>query len=382
MKQLFPGVIAALILSGVSYGQTDLVLDRTAGTDPGPGIPACTEQPGWYSLFDGTGPSIQKYWFNPSGQFHGNNSRWWVTGGVLYSDQSSDQRGGCIYTRRQFKNVEYKTNIKPVWGNDAGFFLRANTAGRAYQMTIDFMPGATKAIGGVFGEGRPSGQDINYKPYGFVSPTSITVRSEWYADGLEGRPKLTAADWTTKIWKSNDFNWVRSKIYGDVPTIDGWINDNQLLHYQDPANKAANEQQTGYLTLQVHTGSANWVSNSPNQYKAVLVREVQANGQPLASYPDWAAACPSTDIPRPASYRRGVDLKWRLPGSGQVEIEGQAPGDYSMRLTDAGGKLIGAFSGQAGAFRHSTSIEPGKVHFLTVRAAGYVETHKIVRIGG
>jgi hypothetical protein len=65
-----------------------------------------------------------------------------------------------------------------------------------------------------------------------------------------------------------------------------------------------------------------------------------------------------------------------------VEIEGEAPGDYAMRLTDAGGKLIGAFSGKAGGFRHAAPIARGKVHILTVRTAGFAESHRIIRVGG
>lgn len=374
---------AAALLGTAAHAQTDLALARTPGADPGPGIPACSEQPGWFSLFDGTGASIEKYFFNPSGQFHGSNSRWWVTGGTLYSDQSSDRKGGCIYTKRQYKNVEFKTNVKPYWGNDAGYFFRANTSGRAYQVVVDYIAGSTKAIGGIYGEARPSGQDINYKPYGFTSPTAITLRSEWYSDGLEGRPKLTAADWNGKIWKPNDFNWVSAKIYnGDVPIIDTWINhEYQMIRYQDPANKAANEQQTGHVTIQVHTGSGNWSINNPNQYKAILIREVQANGQPLASYPEWQAVC-STPVARAAApANRAASVAWRVRDGGVMEMDGQAPAAYTLSLADAGGRVVRTFAGGAGAFSHSAAIRPGSIHFLTVRAAGHSQTYKVVGAG-
>lgn len=369
--------IAPLLLVVSAFSQTTLPLSRSVGTDTGVGIPACGEGKGWFSLYDGTQESILKYWWNPSGQNHGSNSRWWITAGTLYSDQNADRTGGCIFTKRQFQNVEFKTLTKPYFGNDAGIFLRSNSAGRSYQVVMDYVQGGTKAVGGVWGEARPSGQDINYKPFGFNSATSITLRSEWYSNGQNGKPSLTAADWNGKIWKATDFNWVHAKIYnGDIPHIDTWINkDYQMVHYEDPANKAANEAKRGYIALQIHTGSGNWVINNPNQYKNMYVRELQANGQPLAAYPEWDAVCGTgTKATQPAN--QVPSLAWRMEGR-SLKVSGESPEAYTMVVTDMTGKIVDRKNGLAGEYSQDFAINDGSMKLLSIRTASSHQTFRI-----
>lgn len=371
--------IVAMLLAATVYAQTTLPLSRTAGADPGPGIPACDEGKGWYSLFDGTSESMVKYWFNPSGQNHGSNSRWWITNNVLYSDQSADRTGGCIFTKKQYKNVEFKTLTKPYFGNDAGIFLRSNSAGRSYQVVIDFVAGSTKAIGGIWGEARSSGQDINYKPFGFNSATSITLRSEWYSNGQNGRPLLTAADWNGKIWKDKDYNWVKAKIYnGDVPFIDTWINeDYQMVHYEDPAGKARNENQNGHIALQIHTGSGSWSINNPNLYKAMLVRELNADGTPLAAYPEWDQACASSVDPAGKARASAPTLRWSLADGQSVRLEGVSPEPYSLTLADMNGKVVYRTRGDAGAFAHAVRLPRAGVSLAILDAGNHSQSYRI-----
>jgi hypothetical protein len=371
--------VVLILLAVTAYSQTTLPLSRTAGADPGPGIPACSEDKGWFSLFDGTSESVVKYWFNPSGQNHGSNSRWWITNNVLYSDQSADRTGGCIFTKKQYKNVEFKTLTKPYFGNDAGIFLRSNSAGRSYQVVIDFVAGSTKAIGGIWGEARSSGQDINYKPFGFNSATSITLRSEWYSNGQNGRPLLTAADWNGKIWKDRDFNWVGAKIYnGDVPFIDTWINeDYQMVHYEDPASKARNEVQNGHIALQVHTGSGNWSINNPNQYKAMLVREVNADGTPLAAYPEWDQACASSAAPGERAAAKKPTLRWKLVEGNAIRLEGESPQPYTLTVSDMNGKVVHHRQGGTGSYSHVVSAPEAGISLVSIHVGTYSHSYRI-----
>src|SRR5205085_152503 len=124
--------------------------------------------------------------------------------------------------------------LNPHFGNDGGLFLRSNAIGKSYQATIDYLSGSTRSIGGVFGE---SGlHPINFAPYGFVAPTVITLTPNWFLNGSNGRPNLTASDWPTLIWKAGSFNTFQARIYNDVPPrIDTWINTFQMIHYQDPS---------------------------------------------------------------------------------------------------------------------------------------------------
>lgn len=354
---------AVLLLFGLAAAQRiDLTLSSTVGGDPGPGIPACEEGPGWYTWYDGTKATTEKYWWLPTGQRHGNGGKWWIDAGVLYSAQNGAGQGGALYTRKQFKNMEAKVQAKPGWGNDGGIFFRAMTNNQSYQVVLDYHTGSGSAIGGVWGERNL--HSISYKPFGFNSnPSSITLRSEWYLNGTQGREKLTAADWPTKIWKVGEFNWVHAKVYhDDPPWIDTWVNGYQMVHYEDGIIEANNR--VGYLALQVHGGSGGWSSsNTPNLYQKILLREIQPDGKPLAAYAEWEKVCNISTAPPllaqspPFSLRRGHD---RLILSG----EGGVP--RFVTVGDPAGRVLFQGSFPAGSGAAEIPWRPGS-GFLEVR---------------
>jgi hypothetical protein len=362
-------------LSSVAFSQNLLPLARTAGADQGLGIPACKEAPGWYSLYDGTEATMVKYWFNASPQNHGINSRWWIDDkGVLNSGQSAAGSGGCIFTKHQYKNMEVKVWTKPHYGDDAGVFMRSNSVGRSYQMVVDYKN--DKSLAGVYLEGI-TGPD--HKGFYFRgNPSTIETNANWLLNGSSPeRPKMTAADWTTKIWKINEFNWIAAKIYhDDVPFIDTYINGFPIVHYENPSNIAAGVTQTGYVALQVHNGN-NWVKDSVNQYKAVLIRELKADASPLASYPEWTAACTTVNIPRPSNYIASPSISWRAEAGNVFEINGSSAEDYVLTLTNLSGKALYQVRGASGVISRSVHVaEPG-VHLMTLRTKRHSLTYRI-----
>jgi hypothetical protein len=79
--------------------------------------------------------------------------------------------------------------IKPDWGCDVGLFLRANEGGQSYQVQTNDPP--NDYVGGISGEGLgPNGTTLKMSP---------------------------APDWE-KVWKKDDWNSLRARIEGDVPT--------------------------------------------------------------------------------------------------------------------------------------------------------------------
>jgi hypothetical protein len=355
----------ALVLGVGAYA-----IETVPGTDPGLGIPACTDTRGWYSLFDGTQATLDKYWFLPPNQRHGNGGKWSIQTNLLYSDQASDKTGGALFTKHKFKNVEFKIEVKPHFGNDAGIFMRSTTFDKCYQVVVDYLQGDTKAIGGVYGE---SGlHAINYKPFGFVSPTQVTQHAEWFAKDVK------AADWSTKIWKAADFNWVKARIYhDDPPWIDSWINGYQMVHYVD--NKVEADNLTGYIGLQIHTGAGNWQIGNPEIYRSMLVREIKADTSAMDSYPEWDAKC-GTSVARDKSRAMLENrIDWKFANGGNLQVSGFVTKPFQATVTDLAGKTVYRTSGNSGNYNLDIALPESGIHFLEFNAPGFHQALKVVR---
>lgn len=381
IANIFKSGFGIAALAVMAQSQTLLPLARTAGADPGLGIPACTEEPGWYSLYDATQETMVKYWFNSSPQNHGINSRWWIENGILNSGQDNNGGGGCIFTKHQYTNVELKVLTKPHFGNDAGLFFRSNSAGRSYQVVIDYK--AQKSVAGIYLEGI-SGPDHKGFYFGGSETAPISLSANWFLNGTNGRAKMTAADWSTKIWKLNDFNWITGKIYHDeVPFMDTFINGFQIVHYENPLSIAQTvNPQRGYLALQVHNGSGAWVKDSYNQYKAVLVRELQGSGQPLASYPEWSSKCGTGAAKQSMASAVAPTVSWKLESGKAMKIEGTSAENYVLTLTDVNGKSVYRARGKAGRFQHSVGVKTPGIHMLTIRTNRHTQTHRLIQSNG
>jgi hypothetical protein len=366
----------ALIAAAVYAQSITLNFSTTAGADPGLGIPACTEQAGWFSLYDGTKANTEKYWFLPPGQRHGNGGRWWINNGILNSDQNpTDRTGGALFTKRKYKNVETKLDMKPYFGNDGGIFFRSTTYDKSYQVVIDYLAGPTKAIGGIYGE---SGlHAINYKPFGFTTADRITVGVGHHWNEVQSE---SPNNWATKIWKVNDYNWIHAKIYhDDPPWIDSWVNEYQMIHYRD--NVVENDNLTGHIGIQIHTGSGNWSINNPNLYRKILVREVKPDGTPLASYPEWTQGC-GTSVKGRRIDPETATLQWEAPADGSLRFAGLAPGDYTLTFSDLSGKILYRVRGKPGAFSHRWANPSRGIHFLELQGTSFRRALKVIRPGG
>lgn len=344
-------------------------LDRTLGADPGPGEPNCAAGTGWFTLFDGTAATMDKYFWLPTGQSHGTGGKWWVEGGIMYSDQVAGE-GGVLFTKRKYKNVEMKVSTKLNWGNDGGIFFRSNAFGRSYQVVLDYKDG--KNLGGIWGE---SGlHTINYKAFAFAGAGDKITATALWADSV-----AKAADWGTKIWKKDDFNTIHARIYkNDPPWIDSWINGVKTIFYKD--NKVEDQNLTGHVGLQIHRGTDNWRAGFPNQYKTFYIRELDAEANPLPAYPEWSSVCNTGTAPGNGG-RDGARIDWRFEGH-RLSISGMADYDFVLSVTDIAGKVVSSVEGRAGAFVHDAGSLRSGIHFVTVRSGSSIQTVKVPSVGG
>ena len=103
---------------------------------------------GFTSIFNGkdlTGWHVSKT------NHHGITPDYHVQQGLIVGTQRPLGSGGILLTDKKYKNYEVYMEVKPDWGCDSGLFLRADEAGDAYQVTLDYLPGGT--LGGMYGEG-------------------------------------------------------------------------------------------------------------------------------------------------------------------------------------------------------------------------------------
>ena len=364
MHKMITKTCCAILAIGVS---SFAALDRTLGPDTGPGEPNCNEGLGWYTLFDGTVTSMEKYFWLPTGQAHGTGGKWTVENGIMYSDQVAGE-GGVLFTKRKYKNVEVKVSTKLNWGNDGGIFFRSNAFGKSYQVVLDYKDG--KNLGGIWGE---SGlHSINYKAFAFDGAADkITATSNWV-------DPVKATEWGTKIWKKDDFNTVHGRIYkNDPPWIDSWINGYKTILYKD--NQVESSNLTGHVGLQIHKGTDNWRAGFPNQYKSFYIREIDAEAAPLADYPEWKLKCPT--VVSGFTGKADAQINWKMDGD-RLRIAGTTDHDFVLTVTDVAGRLESSAKGKAGSYSHDAGILKQGIHFVSIRSGSFSRTVKVLRADG
>ena len=206
-------------------------------------LPAPIVPEGFTSIFNGkdlTGWHVSKT------NHHGITPDYRVLHGMIVGTQQPFGGGGILLTDKKYKNVEVYLEVKPDWGCDSGLFLRSDEAGKAYQVTLDYLQGGT--IGGMYGEGLTGVTDAN-KP-----------------------PKLVPRELWEKAWKREDWNRIRARIEGDVPHVQAWINDQQVLDFTDTANHASGGITEGSIAIQIHGGDR-WVPGGFWRCRVIAVKE-------------------------------------------------------------------------------------------------------------
>lgn len=383
------GLTSRILSASLLLGAYAFAIDITPGTDPGPGVPYCVDgakDRGWYSLFDGTQASVDKYFFLPPRQSHGDGGVWDISNGRIYSQQTPQFTGGALFTKKKYKNVEVRMLMKPYYGNDGGLFTRSTATDKSYQVVIDYLGG--KAVGGIWGE---SGlHSINYKPFALQAPDRISITGFHWTE-VEKEPPTS---WGTKIWDKDRFNWLKVQVYhDDPPYINTWINGYPMIHYED--NTVEKDNLTGYLGIQVHTGKGAWQPGHPNEYKAFLVREIKADTSLLDAYPEWDAAMAagtcvtaeqSRDTANTVSVSRHGDVEralinWRFDKGHSLQVYGHAERPYTLTLTDIAGRTVYRATGSAGEYHHVIGVSISGIHFLSIQGSGFRRSVKLLPAG-
>jgi hypothetical protein len=187
-------------------------------------------------------------WHISQENHHGNSTGWEVKDGILTATQDRPGNGGILLTDETYGDFEVSLEIRPDWGCDGGLFLRSNEKGQAYQVMIDYLEGGS--VGGIYGEGL---KDVDAQDQGFP-------RDAW-----------------KKAWREDQWNTLRARIEGEVPHIQVWLNDVQLVDWTDTANHAADGATEGMIALQMHFSNEQtprWKEGGYHRYRNIAIREL------------------------------------------------------------------------------------------------------------
>ena len=218
-------------------------------------------------------------WHVSKTNHHGITPDYHVLDGLIVGTQRPLGSGGILLTDKKYKNVEIYMEVKPDWGCDSGLFLRSDAAGDAYQVTLDYLPGGT--LGGMYGEGL---NGVNGAMNAYGSPERARAEAQ-RASQPASQPEKPMAErqserpdpslpWV-KAWKREEWNTVRARIEGDVPHIQAWINDQQVLDFTDTANHAMGGLTEGPIGIQIHGGPDRWVPGGFWRWRVIAVKELK-----------------------------------------------------------------------------------------------------------
>lgn len=190
---------------------------------------------GYESVFNGRNLAG---WHMSLSSHHGDSREWRVYDGALVGKQDRAGNGGILLTDQEFGDFEVHLEVKPDFGCDGGVFLRSNESGQAYQVMLDYLDGGN--VGGIFGE------------------------------GLEGLDEVRSVGWE-EAWKKDDWNELRVRIRGAAPRIEVWLNGEQIIDFQDTANRLPGSATAGSIAVQVHGGDR-CSPGLEHRFRAIAVR--------------------------------------------------------------------------------------------------------------
>jgi hypothetical protein len=194
------------------------------------------EMEGFTPLFDG---DTLAGWRKLT-EYSGDYGKWTVKDGALIGEQYPEGQGGLLVTEQKFSDVEIYADVKADYPVDSGIFLRVQPDVLSYQVTIDYRPDGE--IGALYCPG--GGEFLMHNPEG------------------------------QSYWKKGAYNRVRTRIQGQPPRIQAWINGHQVLDYSDQLlDGKPRVPASGYFGVQVHPGSS-WGEGNKIYFRKILIKRL------------------------------------------------------------------------------------------------------------
>jgi hypothetical protein len=175
---------------------------------------AFAQLPGFAPLFNGRDLGG---WHVSRTSHQGTTPNFFVVDSTIVVNQRPYGQGGVLLTDQKYRNFELHIEVKIDSFCNGGIFLRSTESGQAYQIELA-IPGGN---GSLLGE-------------------SMAISKAMKAEGVD------------RVWKAGDWNTLRIRMSGVIPTVALWINDVFMWEVTQPRNDFTAGATSGMIGLQSH----------------------------------------------------------------------------------------------------------------------------------
>ncbi|GLY02759.1 DUF1080 domain-containing protein [Actinoplanes sp. NBRC 101535] len=224
-------------------------------------------------------------------------ARWYVEDGVVIGEQGTPGYGGYLLSEQTYGDFELVIEARPDWPADTGIMLRRQRdTWEGFQVLCDHRPSG--GIGGFFGNGLANFFAVPFAVDAVLdeNSTPIGLRADDPATSAEPvtREKRAALSYAAdvqdflKVWRWGDWNELRIRCVGPMPTITTWVNglkiaelDTAALVWPDYDPQAIHGLlgDRGHLALEVHDndamfGDARWGKGAQCRWRNARIKEL------------------------------------------------------------------------------------------------------------
>lgn len=198
---------------------------------------------------------------------HGSGGQWVLQNGVWTGEQDppGSGNGGILVHKKPIGDFELILETQPDWGVCSGVFLRSTMEGACYQVMVDYNHRHGN-IGGVYGEGTGA---FVHKQYNLDKDQNLILTPP---EGTPPKLRFKPEEWA-RYWDKDGWNEIRSRIRGNPPTVETWLNGTPIADFKDDQKRLPNK---GHIGIQVH-GGKEWPKGSKVRFRKIQVREISGS---------------------------------------------------------------------------------------------------------
>ena len=208
-------------------------------------------------------------------------------------------KGAYLVSKDKFGDFELMMDMKPDWKTDSGFLVRTLPGGSpGMQILVDHRPQG--GIGGFYGNGiagvhgMPFAIDAEYdkkgNPIQMIAADPDGKRAELNKKTRAILKYAADVDDFLKVWKWGEWNTIKVRCEGRIPTLTTWVNglkisvlDMSAIEWNNYDAEACAKLQghKGHISLEVHNnnfksgmGKDRWWPGAVVRWKNIFIREL------------------------------------------------------------------------------------------------------------
>lgn len=228
-----------------------------------------------------------------------NTGRWTIEEGAIVGGQEppGSGKGAYLVSEETFDDFELIMDMKPDWKTDSGFLVRTLPGGSpGMQILVDHRPQG--GIGGFYGNGlagvhgMPFAIDAEYdtqgNPIRMIAANPNAGRVDLNEKTRSILKYAADVDDFLKVWKFGQWNTIKVRCEGRIPTLTTWVNGVKIAVLDMSAVEWDNYDaeacarltgREGHISLEVHNshqrdwlGMNRWWPGSVVRWKNIFIR--------------------------------------------------------------------------------------------------------------